>query len=134
MVPPLVRFGLLARISSRDRDRLQLGVWRDPSVGRVSLVLDAGTLAILAVHKGGVPVPDSLRYAIAAAAAVLAGIGVHAAIRVPPVKDIEIHIAGLDPAFDGYTMLQLTDLHISRLFPRRWAKAVVDRSNALRPT
>ncbi|MEG3163383.1 metallophosphoesterase [Sphingomonas sp. PB2P19] len=97
------------------------------------LVLDVGTLAIMAVHKGGVPVPDGVRYAIATAAAVLAAIGVHQAIRVPPVKDIEIRIAGLDPAFDGYTMLQLTDLHISTLFPRRWAQAVVDRSNALAP-
>jgi hypothetical protein len=42
---------------------------------------------------------------------------VHQAVRVPPLKDIEIGIQGLAPKFDGYTMLQLTDLHISRLFP-----------------
>jgi len=97
------------------------------------LLLDAGTLATVIVKKGGAPVPDGARYAIAAIAALLAAIGVHQAIRVPPVTDIEIRVAGLDPAFDGYTMLQLTDLHISRLFPESWARAVVDRSNALAP-
>lgn len=97
------------------------------------LLLDAGTLATMIVRRGGVSIPDAARYAVAAVAALLAAIGVHQAIRVPPVKDVEIRIAGLDPAFDGYTMLQLTDLHISRLFPQSWARAVVDRSNALAP-
>ncbi|RZL85773.1 MAG: metallophosphoesterase [Sphingomonas sp.] len=97
------------------------------------LLLDLGTLASMTVRTGGLPVPDRVRYAIAVIAALLAAIGVHHAIRVPPVKDIEIRIAGLDPAFDGYTVIQLTDLHISTLFPRRWARAVVDRSNALAP-
>jgi predicted MPP superfamily phosphohydrolase len=34
---------------------------------------------------------------------------------------------------DGLTLVQLTDLHISRLFPEAWARAVVDRTNALAP-
>jgi predicted MPP superfamily phosphohydrolase len=35
------------------------------------------------------------------------------------------------PKFDSYTMLQLTDLHISRLFPALCARAVVERANGL---
>ena len=31
----------------------------------------------------------------------------------------------------GYTLIQLTDLHVSRLFPAAWTRAVVDRTNAL---
>jgi predicted MPP superfamily phosphohydrolase len=85
----------------------------------------------MAVHGGITSVPDGARYAIGVAAALLAAIGVHQAVRVPPVKDIEIRIPGLAPEFDGYTMLQLTDLHISRLFPAPWARAVVERANAL---
>jgi hypothetical protein len=38
-------------------------------------------------------------------------------MRIPPLKDIEVAIRGLPRQFDGYTILQLTDLHISRLFP-----------------
>lgn len=61
----------------------------------------------------------------------LAAIGVWQAIRLPPVKDVEVSIAGLPSEFDGYRILQLTDLHLSRLFPERWAKALVSSSNAL---
>jgi predicted MPP superfamily phosphohydrolase len=68
---------------------------------------------------------------MAAVAAVLAAVGVQNAIRVPPLNDIEVAIPGLPSQFDGYTMLQLTDLHISRLFPEAWARAVVERSNKL---
>jgi hypothetical protein len=39
--------------------------------------------------------------------------------------------SGLAPQFDGYTLLQLTDLHISRLFPAVWARAVAERANGL---
>jgi hypothetical protein len=76
----------------------------------------------MAVHGGRVSVPDGARYAIRVVAALLAAIGVHQAVRVPPVNNIEIGIIGLAPEFDGYTMLQLTDLHISRLFPGPWAR------------
>lgn len=64
-------------------------------------------------------------------AAISAAIGVHQAMRIPPLKDIEVGIRGLPRQFDGYTILQLTDLHISRLFPVSWARTVVERSNKL---
>ncbi|KIZ40265.1 MULTISPECIES: metallophosphoesterase [Rhodopseudomonas] len=97
----------------------------------LQIVLDGATLLAMLVHGGSVSVPDEVRYAMAAVAAGLAAIGVHQAIRLPPVKDIEVGIAGLPPQFDGYTMLQLTDLHISRLFPASWTRAMVARANAL---
>jgi hypothetical protein len=74
----------------------------------MQLLLDVGTLIAMLVHGGGVSVPDGIRYG-------LGTVAVHQALRVPPLKDIEIGIRGLAPRFDGYTMLQLTDLHISRL-------------------
>jgi len=97
----------------------------------MQLLLDAATLLTMLVRWGSVSVPDNVRYAMAVAAAVLAAIGVQQAIRVPPLHDIEIAIPNLPPQFDGYKMLQLTDLHISRLFPESWARAVVEKSNAL---
>ena len=95
----------------------------------LQILLDLGTLVTLIVRSVPVGAPDQLRYAIAALAAVLAAIGVAGALRVPPVKDIEVAIPGLPPRFDGYQILQLTDLHISRLFPTRWTEAVVNRAN-----
>ncbi|KQR69412.1 metallophosphoesterase [Rhizobium sp. Leaf341] len=89
---------------------------------------------VLALAKGRwIAVPPLVRYGLGAAALVTASIGVANAIRVPPLTSIEIAIPGLPPSFDGYRMLQLTDMHISRLFPRTWAEAVVARSNALAP-
>lgn len=97
----------------------------------LQLGLDAGLLLAALIHGGMVGAPDGIRYAIAVLAAVAAAIGVQQAMRIPPLKDIEVGIRGLPPQFDGYTILQLTDLHISRLFPASWARAVVERSNKL---
>ncbi|PMZ85109.1 metallophosphoesterase, partial [Pseudomonas sp. FW306-2-11AD] len=82
----------------------------------LQLALDVGLLMGMLIHGGIVGAPDGVRYGLALLAAVVAAIGVQQAMRIPPLKDIEIGIRGLPPQFDGYTVLQLTDLHISRLF------------------
>jgi predicted MPP superfamily phosphohydrolase len=97
----------------------------------LQLLFEAALLLAIPFHGGIVSVPDQVRYGLAALAAVAAAIGVHQAMRIPPRKDIEIAIRGLPRQFDGYTILHLTDLHISRLFPASWARAVVARSNQL---
>ncbi|MES2175034.1 MAG: metallophosphoesterase [Pseudomonadota bacterium] len=91
-------------------------------VAMLALWLAAGRTAAMAIE---------IRYAMAAAAMTLAGVGVYNATRVPSLKDVRIDIAGLPLQFDGYTLVQLTDLHISRLFPAAWTRAVVDRTNGL---
>lgn len=97
----------------------------------MQLLADVVMLALwLAPGRAGAMAVE-VRYAMAAIAATLAAIAVYNATRVPSLKDVEIGITGLPPQFDGYTMVQLTDLHISRLFPAAWARAVVDRTNAL---
>jgi predicted MPP superfamily phosphohydrolase len=97
----------------------------------LQLALDVGLLLGIPFNGGVVSAPDKVRYGLAALAAVAAAIGVHQAMRIPPLKDVEIGIRGLPRQFDGYTILQLTDLHISRLFPASWARNVVERSNKL---
>lgn len=77
------------------------------------------------------PIPPEVRYAMALVAVVLASWGVSQAVRVPPLRKVEIAIERLPVEFDGYRIVQLTDLHSSRLFPRSWADAVVKRANAL---
>jgi predicted MPP superfamily phosphohydrolase len=97
----------------------------------LQLLLDVGLLVGMLIHGGIVNAPDGIRYALGALAAVAAAIGVHQAMRIPPLKDVEVGIRQLPRQFEGYTILQLTDLHISRLFPASWARAVVERSNKL---
>ncbi|KFG70868.1 metallophosphoesterase [Microvirga sp. BSC39] len=96
----------------------------------MQIALDVTTL-IVRLFRGGGAIPVGVRYTTAMAAMLLSAVGVYQATRVPPLNDIEIAIPGLPPQFDGYRLLQLTDLHISRLFPKEWTQAVVERSNAL---
>ena len=96
----------------------------------LQIVLDLGTLAAMLVRRETLAAPDAVRYGLAGVALLLAAMCVAGAIRVPPIRDVTVAVHDLPPAFDGYRLVQLTDLHISRLFPQRWTRAVVDRTNA----
>lgn len=96
----------------------------------LQLFLDVGTLLTILVRRALVREPDWLRYVAGLLAAMLAVIGVGSALRVPPVKDVEVAIRDLPASFEGYRIIQLTDLHVSRLFTERWARSVVTRTNA----
>jgi predicted MPP superfamily phosphohydrolase len=95
------------------------------------LALDAVTLVIAALRRGFPVIPPEIRYALGLLALGLSTYGVVQAIRLPPVRSVEIEIAGLAPSFDGYRIIQLTDLHLSRLFTASWARELVARANAL---
>lgn len=66
-------------------------------------------------------------------AAVLGAWGVWQAVKVPAVKTVDIHLPNLPQAFDGYRIVQLSDIHATRLLPASWVAAVVAKSNALHP-
>lgn len=95
----------------------------------LQLLIDIGALGAALVRRESVAVPDGVRYAIGGVATLLSAVAVANALRVPPIRDVEIAIPGLPSQFDGYRLIQLTDLHISTLFPQRWARALVDRTN-----
>jgi predicted MPP superfamily phosphohydrolase len=95
------------------------------------LALDLVTLVTAAFRRGFPVIAPEIRYAIGILAFGLSAYGVMQAIRLPPVKTIDIEIAGLPQSFDGYRLVQLTDLHLSRLFTASWARALVARTNAL---
>lgn len=100
-------------------------------VAVLQILIDLGMLLTMLVRQRWLTVPAGLRYAIGGAAMVLAAIGVQQAVRVPPVKDIDIAVRNLPAQFEGYKILQLTDMHISRLFDEPWTREVVRRSNEL---
>jgi predicted MPP superfamily phosphohydrolase len=95
----------------------------------LQILVDLGALTAALLRWSPVAVPDGVRLGAAGLAAGLAALGVASAVRVPPVRDVAVAIPGLPPAFEGYRLLQLTDLHLSRLFPSPWARAVVERAN-----
>lgn len=95
------------------------------------LIVDIGTLIATLIRRRLLSIPAAVRYGLGTTALVLSAVGVQQAVGVPPVKDIEITIRNLPAQFEGYKVLQLTDMHISRLFDAPWTQAVVRRSNEL---
>jgi predicted MPP superfamily phosphohydrolase len=80
------------------------------------------------------PVPAAFwTGALATAALLLSAIGVWQAVRVPDVREVEITLDRLPAELDGLRLVQLTDLHASRLLQGPWQRAVVDKTNALNP-
>jgi len=94
------------------------------------VVFDLAILITAALKLRRVSPPRPLRYGIGVAALSLAAFAVSNAIRVPPVNEIEVAIRNLPREFEGYRMIQLTDLHISRLFQAPWVEELVARTNA----
>ncbi len=49
------------------------------------------------------------------------------------VRELDIPVRGLDPSFDGYTIAQLSDLHIGANTPLWWGLRWVEATNAAKP-
>jgi predicted MPP superfamily phosphohydrolase len=59
--------------------------------------------------------------------------GLWNARRRPAVVNVDVPIAGLPAALDGFTIAQISDLHVGPTIKRPFVEAVVDRVNALQP-
>lgn len=64
---------------------------------------------------------------------VLSGAGLWQALKIPAVRTVEITLPRLPAEMDGLRLVQISDLHASRLFNAGWVQAVVDKTNALKP-
>jgi predicted MPP superfamily phosphohydrolase len=49
------------------------------------------------------------------------------------IVDVEIYLSKLPASLDGFTIVQLTDLHVGLTIDRGFVQRVVDRANALSP-
>ncbi|MGE6332469.1 metallophosphoesterase [Stenotrophomonas sp. NPDC077659] len=100
------------------------------------LLFDAGLLAarVLRLPRAVSALHTPLLRPLAAGAAfLLSAYGVSQGMAVPKPHQVEVSIKDLPAAFDGYRMLQLTDIHASRLLTGDWVRQVVAESNALKP-
>jgi len=64
------------------------------------------------------------------AAGVLSVLGVRTAIAGPQVKEIEVPLSRLPSQLDGYTILQISDVHLGRTIGRAFAEKLVRMANA----
>ena len=69
--------------------------------------------------------------ALAALAVIAAGWGMYEGVSMPGVKRVEIAWDELPPAFDGYRIVHLSDIHCSTAARRECIEGIVARVNAL---
>jgi predicted MPP superfamily phosphohydrolase len=106
------------------------------------LLAAAVRLAAAATAARVDPPPDPARRALVAralaggaalAAGSAAAVAVHAAAGEPRVKEVPVRLERLPGALSGYTLAQISDLHVGLTIGERHVRRVVDMTNALRP-
>lgn len=85
------------------------------------------------VRRSSCPSSRRVLGVLAAGAMLVAGWGVWEGVRVPDVRRTEIALSGLPAAFDGFRIVQLTDLHCSPAARKGRTAGIVAKANALRP-
>jgi uncharacterized protein len=103
----------------------------------LTLVRDAALLAALAADtllQGGIPFGALTRWSAVAVpilTALLTLQGYVNARRVASVRDVDIPIVSLPQALYGFTIAQITDVHIGPTIARDYVEAVIDVVNGL---
>ncbi|MDD2465695.1 MAG: metallophosphoesterase [Desulfobulbus sp.] len=57
--------------------------------------------------------------------------GTWQSVRVPRVHTVEVPLPDLPQELDGFSLVQLSDLHIGLILKEKWLKEVVQKTNAL---
>ncbi len=114
------------------------------------LFRDVGWLIFMAVKKGiffaaGNPASEtidpqrrqlltnSINLGLLGLTAGLVGYGMYQAMRRPDVVELEIPIRNLPKEFEGFRIVQITDLHVSHTLKRPFVQNVVTIVNSLKP-
>ncbi len=58
-------------------------------------------------------------------------VGFFMARRTAPVVDVEVPLAGLPKELEGFTIAQISDIHVGQTIKRNFVAAIVDRVNRL---
>ena len=74
---------------------------------------------------------NSVNYGILATAAISTGYGIAEARQTPQVKEVPVPIPHLPAPFDGFRIVQITDVHISPTFRRSAVEDIVAVVNTL---
>lgn len=75
----------------------------------------------------------SVAYSLAGGTLALSGAGVYGAKKTPAVKDVLIPVNHLHPDLDGFSIVQITDIHLGSTIKKDFLERVVAQVNALSP-
>ena len=136
-------YGLAARRASTGRFAARLA-WTGlvcmglfSSLFVLTVLRDVGLVAIAAIavvapHAVAVaPVVGPSALAVVVAAAVVTAWGFANARRTARVVRTDVPVAGLPRALDGFTIAQISDLHVGPTIKRPYVEAIVDAVNRL---
>ncbi len=93
-------------------------------------------LALLLLSAGGWASDALVRHSaqvVPLLSVVVTLVGLVNARRVASVVDVDVPIAGLPLQLAGYTIVQISDIHVGPTIKRRYLDAIVDRVNSLLP-
>jgi predicted MPP superfamily phosphohydrolase len=79
----------------------------------------------------GAPLQHASALAVLLAATLVTALGFLNARRTAAVVPVEVPVAGLPPALHGFTVAQITDVHVGPTIKRGYLQAIVTRVNAL---
>ena len=153
-------FGIILRRSGFYNSGIQLFAWiGDLGIGFLSFVFtylvirDLMWLPVGAFHKLKARISTSMRkkaasnpienpsrrgflinsmnYGILTTAALSTGYGIAEARQTPDIKELPVAIPHLPQEFEGFRIVQITDLHVSPTFGRSCVEEVVEVVNSL---
>lgn len=71
--------------------------------------------------------------ACAALAVLMVGLALHGGLKAPELKRIELPVKGLPARLDGFSVLQISDLHLGRMVKLERLEAIAAAAEAERP-
>lgn len=130
----LFPLGILARHLTSSQPLADRGTW----IGSLAMGLFSSMLVLTVVRDivlalfapTGLVVPSAVLVPVLAVLVTL--IGFVNARRVPRVLDVVIPLPRLQPALCGFTIVQISDIHVGPTIERDYVQAIVDQVNALR--
>jgi predicted MPP superfamily phosphohydrolase len=99
----------------------------------LTFLRDIVLLMLALIGAGGPGFTHDSAVAVPLAALAVTLVGFVNARRVARVVRVEVPIAGLPHALDGYTIAQITDIHVGPTIKRAYLNAIVNRVNGLKP-
>lgn len=127
---PLALFGRFVIDRPHLADRLS---WLGGiAMGLFSSVLVLTVLRDIALLFSDAPtIVQITAWGVLALAVLFTGVGYVNARRVARVIEIDVPLADLPPTLDGFSIVQLSDIHVGPTIKREYVQAIVDRVNAL---
>lgn len=103
------------------------------SVMVLSVVRDVALLAMAPFGGAGAAFTHASAVGVPLLALAVTLVGLVNARRIAGVVHVDVPIAGLPAALDGYAIVQISDIHIGPTIKRDYLTAIVAKVNALKP-